>query len=247
MTAATQRTPRTGPRPGASRFMPCRRGPHRSQARPSARLAGQKLASRVFAAAPVSRAPAVAAQSLGTHQESAVFYWGVTPGCVVAPNNGPGGAGSVLTPTPPNSSPLTGSVENINAGKYDILTDGTHVQIVVKVNYQGSAATPDVVAKFNQGIEAQWTGQFGDYSVRTFVSVVLDGEAFTPFVAPGNGTSNMNGNGTWFAGASGWTAAHEMGHGFGLGDQYNFSTGQAYPGYEGTFKDQFEERFDIMS
>ncbi len=87
MTAATQRTPRTGPRPGASRFMPCRRGPHRSQARPSARLAGQKLASRVFAAAPVSRAPAVAAQSLGTHQESAVFYWGVTPGCVVAPNS----------------------------------------------------------------------------------------------------------------------------------------------------------------
>ena len=95
MTAAMQRTPRTGPRPGGSRFMPCRRAAHRSQASPGARLADQKLASGFFAAAPVSRAPEVAAQSLGTHHDSAVFYWGVTPGCVVAPNStGTNGTGS---------------------------------------------------------------------------------------------------------------------------------------------------------
>ena len=71
--------------------MPCRRAAHRSQASPGARLADQKLASGFFAAAPVSRAPEVAAQSLGTHHDSAVFYWGVTPGCVVGPNSGSSG------------------------------------------------------------------------------------------------------------------------------------------------------------
>jgi len=50
--------------------------------------ADSKLASGFFDSAPTVRAPKLATQSLGTHQENAVFYWGVTSGCVVAPNSG---------------------------------------------------------------------------------------------------------------------------------------------------------------
>jgi hypothetical protein len=125
-------------------------------------------------------------------------------------------------------------VERINAGNYQILTDGTKVQIMVRVGYQGSAATPEVIAKFNQGIEAGWTGQFGKYSVRTFVTQVTDGPAFRPFIAPGDGRSNMNGTGLWYAASDGWTGAHEIGHGFGLPDRYEMYVpgNPPMPGYE---------------
>ncbi len=152
--------------------------------------------------------------------------------CSDAPNNAPPGSAPAQTSTLPGASPLTGPVERINAGNYQILTDGTRVQILVRIGYQGSAATPDVVAKFNQGIEAGWTGQFGKFVVRTFVSVVTDGSGFNPFVAPGDGRSNMNGAGLWYAGSSGWDAGHEIGHGFGLPDRYDLYTGKPDPGYQ---------------
>ena len=56
-------------------------------AHPDNDLAGQKLASGVFAAAPAPRAPKVAAQSVGTNLEGTTYVFNFTPGCAVAPNN----------------------------------------------------------------------------------------------------------------------------------------------------------------
>lgn len=80
-----------------------------------------------------------------------------------------------------NTDAPNSTVERINAGSYSILTDGTKVQIVVRMDYSdSSAATPEVVDKFNKGIEKYWSGKFGKYLVKTFVTTVTNGPRFNP-------------------------------------------------------------------
>lgn len=237
MTAAIQHRTSGPAHRGQSRFFASRiwrRAPRHHDARPENRVAGPKTAPRKIFSTTAKTHLENASQTLGTHQENYVWAYDFASGCAVAPNSAPTGSTNVQAPGLPGSSPVTGPIENINAGKYHILTDGTKVQILVKVDYQGSAATPAVVAKFNQGIETGWTGQFGKYSVRTLVSQVSDGPRFMPFIAPGEGRSNMNGTGLWYAAADGPTAAHEIGHGFGLPDRYQFHVrgNPPMPGYE---------------
>jgi hypothetical protein len=69
-----------------------------------------KLASGFFASEPAVRIRQTASLSVGTHQENAVFYWGVVPGCAVAPNNGGGGFWSSL-----GSSLLSGLSQDLAA------------------------------------------------------------------------------------------------------------------------------------
>ena len=42
--------------------------------------------------------------------------------------------------------------------------------ITLPIEYQGPGVTPDVVNKFNQGIQNLWSGKFGKYLVTTRVT-----------------------------------------------------------------------------
>ncbi len=88
--AAPLRTTTTGPRFCGSRLAsPSRRrlrAPRRHRPRPAKPLAARKLASGFLTSRPHLRARQVATQSLGTHQENAVFVVTIALGCVVAPD-----------------------------------------------------------------------------------------------------------------------------------------------------------------
>ena len=104
MTAATQRTPRTGPRPGGgkwgslpgSRCFASLRPCCRPAARPAKRAAGQKTAPGIFFAAPSKPRLENDSQTLGTHQENLVCGYDFAPGCAVAPNSSAVSGGSGL-------------------------------------------------------------------------------------------------------------------------------------------------------
>jgi hypothetical protein len=101
MTAPIQHRTTTGPRFGGSRFFaspPC--APRRQKARPEKRVAGRKTAPGIFFAPVPERHLEVATQSLGTHQENSICYYGIVSGCAVAPDSagttGPATWGTVL-------------------------------------------------------------------------------------------------------------------------------------------------------
>lgn len=64
---------------------------HRRKAPPRKRSAGRKHASGFFCPAPLKTHPATVTQTLGTHQENALFLTTTVSGCAVAPNRGAGG------------------------------------------------------------------------------------------------------------------------------------------------------------
>jgi len=112
---------------------------------------------------------------------------------------------------------------------------------------------PDVgaAAKFNKGIETEWTGSFGQYDVVTKVVSPQSGQPFNSvLIIPGDGRASVTINrerfisgwgdheGTFYMGTTGWGAAHEAGHFMGLNDMYNERTKMPYPGWEGTMMGQ---------
>ena len=126
-------------------------------------------------------------------------------------------------------------------GLYAIVhVSGKNVTITIPIDYQGPGVTPEVIQKFNEGIQNLWSGKFGDYVVTTRVTQPAancpSSNKNTIQVPTGNSrafTNAVGGNmGTWPAERPGWTAAHESGHLMGLPDQYSLSTGLPNAGYE---------------
>ena len=121
----------------------------------------------------------------------------------------------------------------------EVSVNGNNVTITVPITYQGPGATPDVVSKFNQGIESNWSGKIGKYNVTTKVTSPStscnDKNKNTIQVPLGDGRAFVNGvggnTGTWPSSRPAWTAAHETGHLMGLDDHYTDSGG-ANPGFE---------------
>jgi hypothetical protein len=126
-------------------------------------------------------------------------------------------------------------VERIVVGPYTILTDGKKVNIQIRIQYTGSGVSEDVVSKFNEGIAKWWTGNIGKYAIQTSVLVVESGARLNIDVPLGGGDATMRINGRsgmWPSESSGWVAAHEIGHAFGLGDKYELGSGKPAEGYE---------------
>jgi hypothetical protein len=96
------------------------------------------------------------------------------------------------------------------------------VNIEIPITYIGGGAKPENIEKFNDAIEKEWTGQFGEYSVKTIVTTPDDtsGVKNTFNVGIGNSTAYVAGVGSNFgvlySGNSGWVAAHKAGHLLGI-------------------------------
>lgn len=112
-----------------------------------------------------------------------------------------------------------------------VTVNGNNVVITIPITYSGPGVTPQVVQKFNDGIQSNWTGQFGAYNVTTTVTNGPDNQVTVP---AGDGRAFVRGGntGVWPADRPAWTAAHEAGHLMGLPDQYDLSTGQPNAGFE---------------
>ncbi len=122
--------------------------------------------------------------------------------------------------------------------------DGQNVTIVVIIKYEGPGATKEVRDKFNGSIEYYWTGKFGNINLKTVVmeptSKTSKDLINTVYVPKGNGKASVDrdkqSTGNWPSERPGWTAAHEAGHFFGLGD--NYGPGYNNPGIMGTVGDR---------
>jgi len=89
----------------------------------------------------------------------------------------------------------------------------------------------EVVEKFNNGIEAVWSGSIGKYELKTFVKNDPESSWHYVLIVQGKGNSTED---LWFSESSGWTAAHETGHLLGLLERYEIWNPEKtpYPGYE---------------
>ncbi|MDR1024334.1 MAG: RHS repeat-associated core domain-containing protein [Treponema sp.] len=107
------------------------------------------------------------------------------------------------------------------------------IMIILPITYVGEGATPEVIAKFNNGIKEYWDGEIGKYRVE----VVIDNDPTrgimnTITVPIGNNTAKTyvpGPTGTWPSERPGWTAAHEAGHLLGLHDVYDSVKKIYYP------------------
>jgi len=142
---------RTGRKRLLSRFgVPCRRAPQSPRSRPRQRLAARKHASGFWSRKAAPRARQVALQVTETHQENAVFSYGIVLGCVVAPNRGPSAAlfvtngGTVVgqDPTDP-TNPLSVQVGNrVNFSA--VVTGVSPSDIEIRQTYDSSTGTSNI-------------------------------------------------------------------------------------------------------
>jgi len=84
------------------------------------------------------------------------------------------------------------------------------VNIDIPIKFSGDGASPEVVNRMINSIESTWSAP----GFKVTVSQPTKGRMNQVDVPLGNGVSNVRGGrlGTWYAGASEWTAAHEAGH-----------------------------------
>lgn len=106
------------------------------------------------------------------------------------------------------------------------------------MRFVGEGASDNVVQRFKEGIENIWSGKYDDgTTVHMKVALVTRGDYIEINVVHGSSNAAMHGlgayTGTWGADATGWDAAHEMGHIFGLMDKYAWGdASRVMPGYE---------------
>ncbi|MFG6935575.1 RHS repeat-associated core domain-containing protein [Burkholderia pseudomallei] len=113
-----------------------------------------------------------------------------------------------------------------------VFVRGDNITIILPIAYVGAGAGNTAeMGQWDQSIEQNWSGQFGDYNVETHVisTVPGDPDANVITVPDTTGRSFVNGtggnSGTWYAdGMTGtndpWIPAHEAGHLMGLPDHY---------------------------
>ena len=137
----------------------------------------------------------------------------------VAPNSTLDPFSGMLAATGSTTGGQKAPVEVLYSQGYKLVLQGNKMMMIVSINYSGTAATPEVIAKFNAGIEKWWSGDFGKYTVKTWVSVNDNG--LNVFVLP---TTYRDSPTEWGANKGGWEAAHEIGHRLGLPDRYDIYT-----------------------
>lgn len=84
------------------------------------------------------------------------------------------------------------------------------VNIDIPIKFSGDGASPEVVSRMINAIESTWSSP----GFKVTVSKPTKGRMNRVDVPLGNGVSNVRWSsvGTWYAGESEWTAAHEAGH-----------------------------------
>jgi RHS repeat-associated protein len=133
-----------------------------------------------------------------------------------------------------------------------VTRNGNNIILSLPITFTGPNATSSNVASYISGIQSNWSGTFGKYTVTTVVVPPTAGSPFNTInviPGPGNARSLISNFVPGTGGSTGiffdpattpWVAAHEAGHLMGLPDQYieqpNPITGLAQsspnPGYD---------------